>query len=142
MSAEPSESHETMHPIRVMMELQHAKPRRTGSIIVRKGSPVRFLAIVHDVNQEPITREEWVFEALHGLFEKAGELGITSISMPLLAARHGRLPVTRLAELLGEILCRNPEASFPRKLWVMAPVPDNSVFMDALEESLRSHGRL
>jgi hypothetical protein len=60
MSASPTVCEPDIHPIRLMTDVINAEPEPIGSVVVRKGNPLRFLAIVHDVNQEPTWREEWV----------------------------------------------------------------------------------
>jgi len=135
MSADPDEVPTDIHPIRMMAELEHFKPQKPGSVVVRKGIPLRLLAVVHDVNQEPTCHEKWVEKALHAVFREVERRGIQSLGIPLLATRHGRLPQSQFARLLGRVIATTTLKSLKR-LWVMAPVPDNCEFTAALEEHL------
>jgi hypothetical protein len=135
MSPGSGETGEAQHPIRMMAELESFRPRKVGSVLVRKGPPLRLLAVVHDVNREPTCREQWVEKALSNLFQKADQLGLRSLSMPLLANRHGRLPIDRLALLLSRILQTRSSGSL-EQIWVVSPVPDNARFIHALTEHL------
>lgn len=139
MSAEPDEVPTDIHPIQMMTELEHFRPQEIGSVVVKKGAPLRLLAVVHDVNQEPTCREKWVEKALHAVFREVERRGIQSLGMPLLATRHGRLPRDRFARLLGRVLAATELKSLTR-LWVMAPVPDNCEFTAALEKNLQGNG--
>ncbi|MBS3757107.1 MAG: hypothetical protein KGY61_00425 [Desulfobacterales bacterium] len=135
MSADPDEVPTEVHPIRMMRELEHFEPQKIGSVVVKKGTPLRLLAVVHDVNQEPTCREKWVEKALYSVFQEVERRGIQSLGMPLLATRHGRLPRRRLARLLGRVLAETELKSL-KKLWITAPVPDNCDFFAALKANL------
>ena len=135
MSADPDEIPSDIHPIRLMAEIENFKPKKIGSVIVKKGTPLRLLAVVHDVNQEPTCRSKWVEKALQAVFREVERRGIQSLGMPLLATRHGRLPCSRFAQLLGSTLSQTEFKSLKR-LWIMAPVPDNCDFMASFLETL------
>ncbi len=124
------------HPIRLMAELENFKPRPVGSVIVRKGRPIRLLAVIHDVNEDPPCREIWITRALQNIFQEVERLGLRSLGMPLLAMRHGRLPIKSFARLLGQALSEAPLASL-RQLWIVAPLPENARIMELLADNLR-----
>ncbi len=124
------------HPIRLMAELENFKPCAVGSVIVRKGRPIRLLAVIHDVNEEPPCREIWISQAMQNIFREVERLGLRSLGMPLLAMRHGRLPIKSFARLLGQALSEAPLASL-QQLWIVAPVPDNARVIDLLADNLR-----
>ncbi len=134
MSADPEEVPPDIHPIRLMAELESFEPKKIGSVVVKKGTPLKLLAVVHDVNQEPTCRGKWVEKALHGVFREVERRGIQSLAIPPLATRHGRLPCSRFAQLLGRVLAQN-EFNSLKKLWIIAPVPDNCDVITALEEN-------
>ena len=71
MSAEPTMGDLQEHPIRLMTDLIEARPKPVGSVVVQGRNPMHFMAIVHDVNQDPTCREEWVHSALHAIFREA-----------------------------------------------------------------------
>ena len=52
------------HPIRIMTSLYEEPPRQPGGLEIRGTRPFLLHALVHDFDQEPSFREEWVREAL------------------------------------------------------------------------------
>ncbi len=108
------------HPSQVLTEALEARPVPAGSVMVREGRPLRLMAVVHDLNQEPSCRQEWVAAALGEVFRIAEARAIRSLSLPLLGVRHGRLPATDFVELLVRVI----QEQAPRhlhKLWLQAP---------------------
>ncbi len=134
MSADPEEVPPDIHPIRLIAELESFEPKKIGSVIVKTGMPLKLLAVVHDVNKEPTCRGKYVEKALHAVFREVERRGIQSLGMPLLATRHGRLPCSRFAQLLSRVLAQN-EFNSLKKLWLVAPVPDNCDVISAMEEN-------
>ena len=91
------------HPVRVMTEAWESEPEAPGTVIVAPGppgSPLRLLAVVHDVDAVPTWREEWVGMALDAIFGIAEERGLGSLGLPLLGTKHGDLEPARFLELL------------------------------------------
>ncbi len=108
------------HPVQVLTEALEARPVPVGSVIVREGRPLRLIAVVHDLNQEPSCRPEWVAAALGEAFSIVESRAIRSLALPLLGVRHGRLPATDFVELLAGIV-REQVLCHLRKLWLKAP---------------------
>ena len=92
------------HPVRVMTAVWESKPEAPGSVVVKPGSPLRLLAIVHDLNADPTCTEDWVAAALRSVFREARERRARAIKLPLLGTKHGRIPVPRFMALLREVL--------------------------------------
>jgi hypothetical protein len=120
MSASPEvlEPNETM--IRIMTRLMETKPEPPGSVRVKEGRPLRLMAIVHDFNEDPSWREEWVVRALRSAIRESGARSLRSLALPLLCTRHGRLKTERFARLLVETL-RDTKAPGLDALWLMVP---------------------
>ncbi|MCP4662151.1 MAG: hypothetical protein GY856_42655 [bacterium] len=108
------------HPIRVMTAVLDAVGADPGSVVVRNGRPLRFLAVVHDLSEEPSWREEWVASAVDGILREARRLRLRSIGLPLLATRHGKLERDRFMVLLREALQRARPGTLER-LWLIVP---------------------
>ena len=106
------------------------QPWRPGSLVVREGQPVELLAVVHDLDQQPSWREEWITSSLEAVFTVAAERGLKTVAMPLLGTIHGRLPAERALALLREALDAQTEG-WPRKLWLAVP-------RDAVRQALRA----
>ena len=58
LSADPSVSDPGKSLMKIKTRLLEITPEQRGSVIVCKGRPLRFLAIVHDFNEDPSWREE------------------------------------------------------------------------------------
>jgi len=120
LSADPKTCEPEEHPIRLMTELIEAQPETVGSVLIKGQNPIRFLAIVHDVDREPTWREEWVESALKEIFRLAERRRLRSIMLPLLGTLHGRLEKQRFVVLLGRALAQTPFTHL-RSLWLMTP---------------------
>lgn len=75
-----------------------------GSVLVRNQFPWQFLAIVHDLNQEPTWREQWIVTALQTILRESEHRQLHSIAMPLLGTVHGSLTTTRFFELFRAVI--------------------------------------
>ena len=69
MSADTKVCEPEEHPIRLMRDLMNARPEPVGRVLVKGKNPLRFLAVVHDVDQDPTWKEEWVEKALVNIFQ-------------------------------------------------------------------------
>jgi hypothetical protein len=132
MSAEPEIAEPPEHPIRLMTDLIEAQPRAAGSVVVRGKNPLQFLAIVHDVNQDPTWREQWVEACLENIFKESEQRMLQAIGLPLLGTKHGRLEKKRFILLLGRVLKRTPFKHL-KHLWLVAPTPENAKIINWLE---------
>jgi hypothetical protein len=108
------------HPIRVMTSLLEVEPRDPGTILVRDRFPLEIAAIVHDLDEEPSWREEWVIAALDRALEEAERRHLRSVGLELLGAIHGRLERPRFLQLLRQALQRIESRSLER-IWLIPP---------------------
>jgi len=106
--------------IKIMTRLLDTEPQSPGSVLLREGNPLRFLAVVHDFNQEPTWREEWIAKALESVFRKAESRHVESLVIPLLCTKYGRLEERRFVVLLRDALEKTPLETLKR-LWLMVP---------------------
>ena len=99
------------------------EPRTPGDVVVRRGPPLRFLAVVHDLDCRPSWREAWVATALANLLEEFQRRRVDAAALPLLGCVHGHLDPVRFVSLLyGALRDRGP--SPPERLWLIAPEDD------------------
>lgn len=131
LSADPKACEPEEHPIRLMTELIEAQPEPVGSVLIKGRNPTRFLAIVHDVDQDPTWREEWVESALKEILRLAEHRSLRSVKLPLLGTLHGRLEKQRFVVLLGRALA---QATFNhlKSLWLVAPAEACPDIIDSL----------
>jgi hypothetical protein len=132
MSAEPQFAEPPEHPVRLMTDLIQAQPRPPGSVVVRGKSPLQFLAIVHDVNQDPTWREQWVEACLKNIFKESEQRKLQAIGLPLLGTKHGRLEIKRFIFLLRGVLNRI-DFKHLKHLWLVSPTPVNAYIINWLE---------
>lgn len=132
MSADPEIAEPPEHPIRLMTDLIEAQPQPVGSVVVKGKNPLQFLAIVHDVNQDPTWREEWVERSLENIFKESEQRMLQAIGLPLLGTKHGRLEKKRFISLLSRVLKQIPFKHL-KHLWLVAPTPKNFDIINWLE---------
>jgi len=120
MSADTKIRETDEHIVRLMTKLIETEPEPVGSVLVRGKNPIKFLAIVHDVNQEPTWNEEWIISALEGIFREAERRNLPSIALPLLGTLHGSLEKERFVVLLKTTLER-ASINHLKRLWLIVP---------------------
>ncbi len=118
MSADTTVREPKASMVRIMSNLVQTKPAVPGSILIRGRKPFRFLAVVHDFNEEPSLKEEWVTSALDAIFQKSEDLQVHSIAIPLLGVHYGFLRAERFIELLGQGL-KNVSLQHLKRLWLI-----------------------
>ena len=118
--------------IKIMTRVIETQPKRPGSVFVRGGSPLRFLAVVHDLNEEPTWKEEWIIGALEAIFQEAERRGLRSIALPFLGTLHGSLDKARFLVLLRSVLEKITANHFKR-LWLVVPRKTRSKILKNLQ---------
>jgi hypothetical protein len=119
LSADPEPVEPDAHPLRVLQAAHEAEAVPPGTVIARPGAPLRLLAVVHDLAQDPTWREEWVGMALAGVLREVRARRVRALALPVLGARHGRMPAAAFAGLLQGALEADPPPSLAR-LWLQA----------------------
>ena len=118
--------------MQVMTRVIETRPQTPGSVLVTGKRPLRLLAIVHDLNQDPSWREEWIASALDRILAEAETRRLRSIALPFLGTLHGSLEKQRFVVLLRDALERNPAIHLER-LWLVVPDGTRSKILDILE---------
>jgi len=114
LSADISLKETSEHPIRISTDLIEDRAETPGSILIQGN---RWLAIVYDLDQQPICHEEWISQALEKLLLMAAEKGITSLRLPLLGTEHGDLLWQQSLEFICKALHRVDKG--PERIWLM-----------------------
>ena len=120
------------HQVRLITRVIETRPETPGSVLVQGQRPLRLLAIVHDLNQDPTWKEEWVASALDGVFREAERRRLQSIALPFLGSLHGSLEKERFLVLLRSALQR-ASAKNLRRLWLVVPAGTSSKIFRVLE---------
>ncbi len=106
----------------LISQMTTGKGRRPGQILVKEDKPIRLQAIIHDINQEPSWKAEWIAFALKQLIEEIKNYEIKVLAMPLLGTHHGNMAEDDSIELLCS--CITTDHTLPlEKLWLVAPDP-------------------
>ncbi len=132
LSADPQVREPHEHLVRLMTRVIETRPETLGSVLVKGKSPLHLLAIVHDLNQEPSWREEWIVCALDGIFREAESRRIRSIALPFLGTLHGSLEKQHFVALLRGALERI-SANHLKRLWLIVPAGTSSKILKILE---------
>ncbi|MFQ6022286.1 MAG: hypothetical protein ACE5NW_06155 [Acidiferrobacterales bacterium] len=96
------------------------KPKMPGTVVVKGGSPLRFLAIVHDLESNPSWREEWIGRALDNIFRAAEQRELHSVAIPMLGTLHGSLDKRRFVKLLRDAL-EQVSLKHLQTIWLIVP---------------------
>ena len=104
LCAEPVFAPVDDHPIRVLDAAHGSEPATPGDVVVRPGTPLRLLAIVHKLDEDPSWRESWVTAAYAGVLREIDRRRLGSVALPLLGSVHGRLSRLRSHELLTAVI--------------------------------------
>lgn len=107
LSAAPSLKGADTHPVRVMTGLIDQEARQAGEVLVRGR---RCLAIIYDLDHDPICRPEWIRQAMGRILERVEEDGIRSLALPLLGSSHGPMDWTQSLDIIiHELQVHGPE---------------------------------
>jgi len=136
ISADPKIKPAEEHPLRLMQNMLSARPEPVGSVLVQGMNPMRFLAVVHDVDAEPTWNEEWVSMALKAVFFEAEKQKVHSLGLPLLGTEHGKLEKNRFIEILSLVL-QQTSFSFLQRLWLIVPEHTKSQMIAMLKKALK-----
>lgn len=119
LSADPEVRITAEHPIRLLHELSRLEPLVPGSVVVRQGSPLGLLAVIHDLGLDPTWRRSWIDEALDDILLEVRSRGLLTLAMPILGTVHGRLPRNEGLSMLLAALARHRGGGL-RRLFVVA----------------------
>lgn len=121
--------------VRIVAGAYSTLPYQPGSVVVQEGTPVRLLAVVHDLNLEPSCRREWVQAACKSALLLADRRKLRHIAMPLVGSAHGVLDWRTAIDLLAAVL-RELQVEYLQRLWLLVPETDRLTVLDRLEEGI------
>lgn len=104
-------------------KLESQQTVQPGGVLIRPGKPRRMLAIVHDLDEDPSWRIEWVAQALGNMLALAEPSGIKAVRLPILGAKHGRMSAERFIAILRDVL-RHSRKHGLKNIWLCAPAKD------------------
>jgi hypothetical protein len=119
----------------IIAEFGDAVALEPGTVIARGSNPIHFLAVVHDLDQTPTCREEWVTKALEQIVREVNARDIRSVALPLLGGVHGSLSAAQFAAALCSALkqaTREPSL----RIWLLLESSDAHKVIEYLEMNL------
>ena len=123
--------------MRVMTRVIETRPKEPGSVLIQGEKPVRILAVIHDFNQEPSWREEWINRALQGVLKTAEQERLQSIALPMLGTVHGTLEAQRFMKLFTWALKTvNPQTL--KQIWLVIPTGIGLQALESLKTALET----
>ena len=135
MSADPTPKDPKVPMVKIMTSLIETQPRVPGTVVLQGKSPLRMLAIVHDFNQDPSWKEEWIETVLVRVFQEAENLGLQSLALPPLGTVYGSLSKRRFTEFLVRAL-QGAGSSHLRFLWLVVPEGETPQAIEDLKAEL------
>ena len=118
LSADTNIRFSAEHTIRLMTSLLEHKPEMPGTIVTRGKSPYCFYAIVHDFDQNPSFRADWVASAVDMALRKCADLAIQGLAMQMLGSVYGTQSESWFLDHLTKRLS-NQHIDFPRRILVL-----------------------
>jgi len=75
-----------------------------GDVLIKSINPIRFLAIVHDLDQTPSWKSEWIETALSKVFEISDSKSLSAIGIPVLGLQFGRFKLEAFISIFADAL--------------------------------------
>ena len=108
---------ETIESFPALVEKMGQQPREiVGNVLVKQSTPIRFIAIVYDVEHTPIGKKVWIEEAIRNVLAQCDQYKIKTLAMPLLGTRYGKLGEENIIQLLQDLLMQNRQQTLKKIL--------------------------
>ena len=120
MSADANTTTEEEAPARILRSSVEFEPKPPGSVVIEGGTPLRMLAVVHDLDHQSTSREEWVASALAEVLLIADRENLSALALPMLGTGSGGLSYRRFTDLLTMELHRAAPLRL-RHIWLAVP---------------------
>ena len=101
----------------LITKMEEQVPEEPGNIIVKLAQPMLLIAIVYDVEKNPIVQEEWIEKAFQNILVLCEKKKIRTLAMPLLGSAHSGIHQEKTFEILQNTLMNN-RTGYPGKILV------------------------
>jgi hypothetical protein len=101
----------------LVKKMQHQVPEIPGTVIVKKTKPIRFIAIIYDIDNSNICHQEWLETALKNIFIQCWKYKIAALAMPLLGTSYGRIDGPLMIKILEQSLFIK-RREYPRRIFI------------------------
>lgn len=110
-----------------------SETKTPGDVIIKSFNPMRFLAIVHDLEQTPTIREEWIESTIEKVLQNANTKGLKAISLPVLGAQYGDFKLNQFITILAHKINKNMDNKLER-IWLVVPGKECKAAFDLLNK--------
>lgn len=108
----------------LVKKMEQGSPEKAGQVIVKLATPIRFIAIVYDIDQPSICHATNVAKAFDSIFKQCKQHQVNTLAMPLLGSSYGQLKNEDILELMQVALLKR-QHQFPKKILIY-----NNIKMD------------
>ena len=120
LSADPTAKATPARPVYLLRQAMQFEAQLPGTVVTKEEAPLRLLAIVHDLNQDPSWKEEWISSALVEALQVVEKRKFRSMALQMLGAVHGSLDPAHFPNLLEHALA-TVRCEHLEKIWVVVP---------------------
>lgn len=103
-----------------LLRANNTEPHRPGTVVVQSGKPLRLLAVIHDLDEDPTWKKEWIRQCLSRILTVTEERRLPTLGLPLLGTKHGRFNPLNCLNLTMEVLGQAKPTQLKR-LWLVVP---------------------
>lgn len=100
----------------LIKQMQDQPARSPGEIIIKDQRPVRLLAVVYDLEQEPVCQTAAIKQVLADLMVEIQKHRFKVVAMPMLGTTYGPLGVEEFFNLLRDTI--SSRLAYPEILWL------------------------
>ncbi len=113
----------------------NAEPAKPGEVRLQERHPLRLLAVVHDLEQQPSCRLSWIESAIQELLRIVALRRVQALALPLLGTVHAVRSPRPVARLLGVALARPPATL--RRVWLQIAPPAEQDLLGEIDAGYR-----
>ena len=88
----------------LVKKMERQKPRKPGEVLVIHSVPKRLIAIIYDLDQKQICRQEWIETAIKNIMQHCITYQIRTLAMPIPGTAHGRTDEDTSRTILENLL--------------------------------------
>ena len=120
LSADPTPKATPERPVYLLKQAMQVEAQVPGTVVTKEKALLRLLAVVHDLNQDPSWKEEWISSALVEALQVVEQRKLRSMALQMLGTVHGSLDPARFPNLLERALA-TVCCEHLGKIWVVVP---------------------
>ena len=98
----------------MVKKMEQQTCEKVGNVLVKQSIPIRFIAIVYDVEHTPIGKKAWIEEAIRNILAQCEKHRIKTLAMPLLGTSYGKLEEENIIQLLQDSLIQNRQQTLKK----------------------------